>query len=228
MSQDTYLVSPLNALPLLLLPGQPGYSLVSFSDHIPTTQMTVTQSSESSGNVITLHVKVVSGPIPTTSQFVSTTGLLNVPNQTAEAITGATINATTGVGTITFADATAAGTIALAKDAGVVLVPQLEVSTALTNSLKGQQFAIGSFGGVNTDNVTIAWETEFPSAPSTVTMLLQAAIRDIDSEYQTLDTSVNAGGELRYVQNVRFNFLRVICTATSGGTSPTVVAKIIL
>lgn len=222
----SYLASPFNALATLLFPGQVGYSLGSYNDKIPTTQMSVTSSSESSGNVITLHVKVVSGPIPTTSQFVSTQSLTNVANQTNEAILSVTINAGTGIGTITFADVTSAGTIANAPDAGVVLAPQIAVAVALTDTLKGIQFTPGNYGGYNPNQKGLTWQTAFPSPPSTVTMVLQAAQVDQDSEYEDLDTSSNAAGELRYIQNVTFNFYRIICTATSGGSSPTVIATI--
>jgi hypothetical protein len=58
-----------------------------------------------------------------------------------------------------------------------------------------------------------------------VSLSLQGAAADVDSEYSTLDTSTATAGEARTVTNVRANFLRVKCNSASGGSGYT--AKIL-
>ena len=43
------------------------------------------------------------------------------------------------------------------------------------------------------------WQTIFGTAPTAVSMALQGAMADVDSEYQTVDTTTNTAGEARTV-----------------------------
>ena len=57
---------------------------------------------------------------------------------------------------------------------------------------------------------------------------LQAALNDVDAEYGTIDTSTVITGEARTVVDVAARFLRIKKVSSTGGTSPTVVAKLIV
>jgi hypothetical protein len=89
----------------------------------------------------------------------------------------------------------------------------------------GAQFAIPEPAGFTDQGHTVRWQTIFASAPSSISLALQAATADVDSEYSTIDTSTATAGEARTVTNVRARFLRVECTSVSGGSGYT--AKIL-
>lgn len=82
--------------------------------------------------------------------------------------------------------------------------------------------------GVPQTDRTITWETIYPSAPATVTMLLEGAMRDFDgapSEYVTVDTSTNVSGEVRQTQITGFEYFRARASVVTGGSSPTCIVK---
>lgn len=79
-------------------------------------------------------------------------------------------------------------------------------------------------GGNPTAQRQLSWSTEFPSAPVSVKMDLQAAMRDVEAEYVTIDSSTNVGGEVRTIQS-NLIFFRLVATTVSGGTNPSVIAK---
>src|ERR1035438_2878575 len=99
-----YSNNPLQAI-ALALPGTPVYVWGSLSDRISPTKMTVSNVALTS-NVATLTVQVIEGNVPIAGQLVTVQGTQAVSgafNVTAIAIASATINATTGAGTITYA-----------------------------------------------------------------------------------------------------------------------------
>ena len=63
----------------------------------------------------------------------------------------------------------------------------------------GSQFAISSFAGQPDAGRAVRWQTIFGGAPTAVNLVLQAAMADVDAEYQTLDTTTVVGGEARTV-----------------------------
>src|ERR1700689_171864 len=85
----------------------------------------------------------------------------------------------------------------------------------------GAQFALPEPAGVPNQQHTVRWQTIFVSAPSSISLVLQGAMADVDSEYATIDTSTATAGEARTVAGVRARFLRVKCTAASGGSGYT-------
>src|SRR5277367_4668245 len=85
-----------------------------------------------------------------------------------------------------------------------------------------QQFALPSYSGTPNNARTISWQTAYASAPSAVSVALQAALQDVDADYATLDTSTAMAGETRSVSGVRANFLRVKVTSITGGSGVTV------
>lgn len=85
----------------------------------------------------------------------------------------------------------------------------------------GAQFALPQPGGFPEQGRTVRWQTVFATAPTSVSLSLQGAMSDVDSDYSTLDTSTATAGEARTVTGVRAKFLRVKCNSASGGTGYT-------
>jgi hypothetical protein len=133
------------------------------------------------------------------------------------------INAATGIGTITFT-LTHADVVPIA-DTGMAYVPVPEVGETLANG-SSQAFAIQDASGHNENGLTIQWSTFYPSAPSTVTMTLEIADVDLDSEYTQLDSSNNTGGDNRSYTEARPRFLRVTASNVTGGTLPTAIVRV--
>ena len=85
-----------------------------------------------------------------------------------------------------------------------------------------QQFAMPDYSGRGDQGRTVRWQTIFGSAPSAISITLQAAIDDVDGHYQTIDTSTNTAGEARTVTAVNAKFLRAKLTSITGGSGLTV------
>jgi len=85
----------------------------------------------------------------------------------------------------------------------------------------GSQFAIPSFAGLPDGGTAVRWQTIFGTAPTAVSMALQGAMADVDSEYQTIDTTTNTAGEARTVTAVQAKFLRIRFTSSTGGSGLT-------
>lgn len=97
------------------------------------------------------------------------------------------------------------------------------------NGTAGTQFSVRSFGGMTQNSSAIVWETIFGGTVSAANIVLQGAIRDIEGEYFTIDTSTNASGEVRTVTlgTQKPNFLR-IKVISSTNTSGTLIAKFVV
>jgi len=85
----------------------------------------------------------------------------------------------------------------------------------------GSQFAIPSFTGLPDGGTAVRWQTIFGTAPTAVSLALQGAMADVDSEYQTIDTTTNTAGEARTVTGVQAKFLRIKFTSSTGGSGLT-------
>jgi len=85
----------------------------------------------------------------------------------------------------------------------------------------GSQFALYSFTGVPDGGTAVRWQTIFGTTPTTVSLSLQGAMADIDSEYQTIDTTTATTGEARTVNNVQARFLRIKFNSATGGSGLT-------
>jgi len=85
----------------------------------------------------------------------------------------------------------------------------------------GSQFAIPAYAGRSDAGNAVRWQTIFGSAPSAVNLILQGAMADVDSEYQTVDTTTNTAGEARTVTGVQAKFLRIKFVSATGGSGLT-------
>ena len=208
----------------LLQPGVAAYCFGSYDSKFPTTLLEISSVALLS-NVATIIVTLREGKIPDANGFITIRGTsvaggaFNVQNV---AITSVAINAATGIGTITFPLTHA--DVVLSADTGMAYVPVPQVGEALVNGAS-QAFSMQAIEG-SANGRTITWALKYPSAPAAVNVSLQAAMFDNDADYQTLDTSINAAGDLRYLTLADFNFLRMKVNSSGGGTSPTIVGVI--
>lgn len=86
----------------------------------------------------------------------------------------------------------------------------------------GSQFALPSYTGIPDGGTSVRWQTVFGGAPTAVNIILQAAINDVDAEYQTIDTTTVTTGEGRTIANVQARFLRAKVVSSTGGSGLTV------
>jgi hypothetical protein len=216
--------SPFAPPAALLLSGENVYFFGFKVGVQPTTRMQVTSVSANGTNNATVGVKILEGPIPIVGNLISITGTTSAAgayNVTNVALTNVVIDATSGIGTVTFNLTTAQ--LAVTADFGTALVPIAEVAEALVNGAS-KQFATQQVTGSNENAATVTWSTLYPSQPGSVTMQLQAAMVDLDAQYNTVDTSTNVAGEERFVTLTNFSFLRVKASNVTG-TAPTVIVK---
>lgn len=85
-----------------------------------------------------------------------------------------------------------------------------------------QQFALPSYSGFPDNSRSISWQTIYGTAPSAVSIVLQAAMNDVDAQYATIDTSTATAGEFRSASGVRANFIRAKVSSITGGSGVTV------
>jgi hypothetical protein len=94
----------------------------------------------------------------------------------------------------------------------------------------GAQFALtqpvprGETGGR-----AITYETEFDVAPSTASVSLQGAMRDVESEYVTLDTNaaITVAVASKTVLGVRQLFVRLKLNTITAGSATKIIGKIL-
>lgn len=202
--------------------GLPAYSAGSFAFGQAPTRLFVTNVT-ASGSAVTLGVRLAEGNIPAVGSLITVVGtsvagaLANVTNV---ALTAVSITPATGLGTVTYNSAAPA--LAQTNDGGQAVVSVPEVGDTLAVQ-KFQQFALDPAGGYG---ITWSWAT--PSAPATLALQLEAAINDNDSEYAIVGTSQTtlSGTIISQVPNLS-RFARINVTAFTGGTSPTLVAKML-
>lgn len=221
-----YLNGPLNPPVTMLLRGKTAYSIGGFNDLAGRCQMLVTNVALTT-NVATLTCTIIAGDKPAIGALAfiqgttSTAGAFN--SSVGVVLTGSTFTGTTG--TITFALTHA--NVGSAPDVGVVIVDAPETSESVTTGTvpyKGKQFGVPQASVGRSSGDTISWGYFFPgTAPGSVTVQLQGADTDIDSNYTVIDSGTSTGGETRPPLSTSgltgVNFLRIVVTAMSGGPS---------
>lgn len=211
---------------LLLSGGPPAYAFGSKAGGKPTTRMQVTTVAANAGNIATLGVKILEGPIPVAGNLISVIGTASASgayNVSAIALTGVNIDATTGVGTVSFVLSTAQ--LATTADIGEARVPIQEVAEALTNNSSSVQFAIPDPVGFDVNAKVCTWQTVFTSQPAGITVALQGAMQDVDAQYVNLDTSTSVTGEIKQTTVNEVSFLRIRITGL-GGAAPAGIIKL--
>lgn len=178
-------------------------------------------------NVATITGSIIEGEIPQVGALITvrgtqtSAGLFNV---TAIAITAVSINASTGIGTISYALVNA--NIGATADAGLGIVPQVENTETIVN---GASIPITiPVQDPKTDAArTISFIIEFPSGlPVAATVDLQTALLNQDSEYTkfsnlvTIAASAISAGTLNPQLTLnQARFYRLNISGVSGGTA---------
>jgi hypothetical protein len=210
--------------PPMLQPGVPVLAFGTLLHGHPTVRAYVTNVAITS-NVATVTVQIMEGFIPAVGDLVSIVCSNSIFNVTDAVITAISITAATGAGTITFALTHAdVGSVAAS---GTVLSTQSPVPLALTGSAqKSQQYAIQAAKGQGRG---ISWSYSCPSAPVSIAVQLEGAINDNDADYVLIGTSQTtaAGAQQLATAPVNCNFVRLQVTASSGGTLPTILGRIL-
>jgi hypothetical protein len=218
--------------PPTLLPGDTLYLLGSLNTKVPPTRMSV-QTVAIATNVVTLGVTIIEGLIPVAGALISVyatttdSGAANVNNI---AIVSVTINATTGVGTLTY-DATGSNQTTTA-DVGYAIVPQPEVGETATVSESSLCFAlqIPPFGG---SAPRLTYEVSFSGAPGTFELDVQEADIDLNANYVL---TAEAAGKITAVDSSQVaradltstigKFQRINVVALANHASVTMIAKV--
>lgn len=228
-----YDATGLGPTPKLLLPGEPGYLFGSLPYDQAPARFTVTNVALTS-NVATVTIQIEQGNIPAVGNLVSiraTTSTGGIFNVTNAVLTGATITATTGAGTITFALTHA--DVVSAADTGYGIIPVAETAEALIPTggvVTTAPLAIARNQAHTNVERTINCYVSFPSLPTTATVTLQGAIRDYDSEYVAMGSAIATvtGGVLTLALTqyslTNVNFIRAQITGITASSSPAGVA----
>src|SRR5271166_2129449 len=86
----------------------------------------------------------------------------------------------------------------------------------------GSQFALPSFTGISDGGTALRWTLVYGTAPTAVSIRLEAAINDVDSEYSTIDTAAGTlTGESRALIGVQARFVRIKLVSSTGGAGLT-------
>jgi hypothetical protein len=86
----------------------------------------------------------------------------------------------------------------------------------------GSQFALPSFTGISDGGTALRWTLVYGTAPTAVSIRLEAAINDVDSEYSTIDTAAGTlTGESRALTGVQARFVRIKLVSSTGGAGLT-------
>lgn len=221
-----------------LIPGVPLYSAGSKKVG-PTVRFAITASTVAT-NVVTLTGAILEGNIPAVGDLVYVKGTSRNSGQLNQGvgypITSVSIDATTGVGTIAYAETTA--NLAPGADSGMASITISDVPETLNPSTAYEAFAIPRLGGMLGSNPSITIWVKFPSAPDSIKWSLQVAERNVDAEYVDLIKDQTAAGTFTdsalpaSSSNAgefwpgALNFVRFADTGSSGGTLPTVIARI--
>jgi hypothetical protein len=109
----------------------------------------------------------------------------------------------------------------IAMQPGLIEIPINALTT--TADTKSASYAIPQG---KTPARTITWQSIPTGGPSAISLQLQAAMRDNDSEFAVIDTSSATAGETKVVSNINFPFIRVRQVSRTGGTDITVLVHV--
>jgi len=216
----------------LLVRGVASYLFGSYNYKQDNTKLLISNVALTS-NVATLTVQIVGGEVPlvgsliSVQQTTSTSGLFNV-NRVA--LASVTIDATTGAGTVTF-PLTHANVVS-AADTGSAVVEVPEKSEALA---AGASIAVACTMPF-AEQFTVPLAVTFPGGvlPTAVTVTLQVALHNIDSEFTNTTTAVvvatgaytTGKGPVVEATLERGYFYRVLVSGLTAGSATGIIAKI--
>ena len=211
----------------------PTYLFGSYNYKQSNTKMLVSNVALTS-NVATLTVKIVEGEVPLVGSLVSvqqTSTASGAFNVNRVAITAVTIDSTTGAGTLTFALTHANVSTAADTGSAVVEVPEKSETLAAGASIAAA-YTVPSDGGQFT--VPLAVTFAGGVLPTAVTVTLQVALRNVDSEFTNTTTTVvvattaytAAHGPVVEATLEHGYFYRVLVSGLTLGSATGIVAKL--
>lgn len=223
-----YVDSPNNPA-VLVQEGTATYLFGSYNMHQGPTVMRITNSALTS-NVGTITVQITAGEIPLVGSLITVTqtqagsGGMNVNRA---AITAVSVTALTGAGTISYADTHANITSVADTGSAIAEVPEIPETVANGNSIAC------IFQAPKGDaQFTVPLAVTFPTIPTAVTVNLQAALHNVNSEFTNVSTTAQivvassafTSGPFAQVSLQRGYFYRFAVSGVSG--TGTIVAKI--
>ena len=224
-----YILSPFKPVPKLLVAGRASYLLGSWIDRTgPTLGMIISDAAVTT--TATLVFQINSGNAPVAGALITVIGAANSANfnvVNAVIITASTDMAT-GICHVTYAiTSTSQGTL---PDSGQVEIPQPENAVALL-AQASEPVAVPFQNAQVDQGRAITAVVSLPTLPTTVTITLQQAVMDKDSEYSDLVTvasvvgGVLTGGQVT-VEKALGRFFRFNASSLTGPAS-TIIAKIL-
>ena len=193
-----YVKSPYKQPPVLLVQGRPEYAFGSWLDKTgPTLGNVISNSAVTTTGTLTFQV--VSGNVPQVGSLITVVGAANSPNfnvTNAQILTAVTTAA--GISTVTYTiTSTSQGTLA---DGGQVIVPQPELGDALTSAGEASAPVCCPASPSQQSGKSLSATVKLPaqqlgvaSTLSAVTVVIQGANFDEDSQYNTIGTITATG-----------------------------------
>lgn len=227
----SYISSPFRPPVTLLVAGTPSYLWGKYNDKTGDTFGYV-QSNSAVTTTGTLVFRIVSGNVPVVGAKISVVGCGNSSNFNVTSATLLSVSCTdAGIATVSYAISST--TQASTPDSGEVLIPQPEIGEALAAGASAP-VALASINAILNQEHVVTAVVSFPSIPTSVVVTLQQAVIDLDSEYADVATvvtvtggAITAAGSQITVDPVMGRFLRFKNGTVTGGTLPTIVAKLI-
>src|SRR5271170_3360965 len=215
-----YINSPFQK-PLLLMKGVATYVIGSFDYKVGDSRLYLTNSALTT-DVATVTVQLVIGPTPKVGDLISiinSTAGSAALNVNRAVITGVTINATTGAGTITFALTNA--DITSVADAGTVITEPAEVGESIATTYNSIPVMVQAPEGDS--QFTIPFSVTSGATNTAMTATLQRALKSSSNEWTNTTTVVTKTGATTYTAGPvveatleRAYLYRIAITAVTG------------
>jgi len=236
-----YSLSAFAPLPEVAIPAKPAYFFGSMPKNTDDTYIRVTNVALTS-DVATVTGTIYRGNTPTVGSLITILGTVTAGgafNVSGVPLTAVSVTSATGVGTFSFPLTSA--NVSATDDAGMALVPINETSETCAN---GTSVAIyvpsNELRDLGERSITVA--TTFPSLPTDATVTLYSAIDNSDNPAEwtqmgvvaqvaggvvTVPSNASANGGIATFSTPAGRFFRLVVSGVSGGTSPTLIAKMV-
>jgi hypothetical protein len=191
-----YITSPFKPTPKLIVQGTPEYLFGKWNSNVAPTQGNIISDSAVT-TTATVTFQILSGNVPVPGALITVVGAsrsvnLNVTNAVLLTVSAAA-NPDAGIYTVTYA--ITSSSLAVGFDGGQVIIPQPEVGDVITTGVTSSAPVVSPVAGPNSVgkslSVTVTLPTSTAANPSTlsaVTVVLQGANQDYDSDYNTIAT----------------------------------------
>jgi len=227
-----YSTSAFAPLPEVAIPAKPAYFFGSLPTDTDDTYARVTNVAISS-NVAIVRATIYRGNVPPVGSLISIQGTSTsggIFNVSAAPIT--TVSGDLATGDYSFTFALAHADISAIDDAGMAIVPIAETPETVADGISVAVYVPSNeLRDYGTRSITVA--TTFPSLPTAATVTLYTAINNNADEYTSMGVvaTVAAGaqtvGPLVTFTTPAGRFFRLVASDVSGGTNPTIIAKMV-